>query len=138
MATVRAKNTKPEVALRKYLHAKGLRFRIHDRRFVGCPDLVFPRARVAVFVDGDFWHGAGWRERGLKGYEEQFPSRREWWVAKIARNMARDSEVNQLLEARGWIVMRVFTSQLSADLPAVADRIINRVRHGSPGPRRLT
>jgi len=129
MAAVHAKNTRPELALRSYLHAKGLRFR---------PDLVFVRARIAVFVDGDFWHGAGWKERGLKGYEEQFPSRREWWVAKIARNMERDSHVNHVLESQGWIVIRVFTSQLSTDLPAVADRIINRVRHRCLGARRLS
>ncbi len=138
MAAVRAKDTKPELALRRYLHAKGLRFRIHDKRFTGRPDLVFVRARIAVFVDGDFWHGAGWKERGLKGYEEQFPSRREWWVAKIARNMERDSQVNRVLESQGWIVMRVFTSQLSTDLPTVADRILNEVHRRSLGARRLS
>jgi DNA mismatch endonuclease (patch repair protein) len=131
MAKVRAKNTKPELALRKYLHAKGLRFRIHDRRFTGSPDLVFLRARIAVFVDGDFWHGAGWKERGLKGYDEQFPSRRDWWVAKIARNIERDCTVNQALESQGWMVMRVFASQLSSDLPAVARRILAQVRRRS-------
>ncbi len=98
--------------------------------------MVFLRARVAVFVDGDFWHGAGWRERGLKGYEEQFPSRRDWWVAKIARNMERDSEVNHALESQGWLVMRVFTSRLSTDLPAVARRIVTQVRHRSPAVKR--
>lgn len=131
MAAVRAKNTKPELALRSYLHAHGLRFRIHDAKLMGHPDLVFRSAKVAVFVDGDFWHGAGWRERGLKGYEEQFPSRREFWVAKIARNIERDRAVNRALESQGWKVIRVFASELSGQLPTVARGITRAVRERS-------
>ena len=85
MAAVRGKNTQPELALRKLLFARGLRYRLHDRRLPGCPDVVFPGARLAVFVDGDFWHGQGWKERGLKSYEDQFPTNRNFWVAKIKR-----------------------------------------------------
>jgi DNA mismatch endonuclease (patch repair protein) len=124
MSAVRAKDTRPELALRKYLHAHGLRYRLHDKRLIGRPDIVFARSKLVVFVDGDFWHGAGWKERGLSSFEEQFPSRRDFWSAKIARNVQRDQEVNTALAVEGWRVIRVFASEITTDLPAVAMRII--------------
>lgn len=128
MARVRAKNTGPEIALRRELFRRGLRYRIHVGGLPGRPDICFPHARVAVFVDGDFWHGKGWEMRGLAGFEEQFPTNRRFWVDKISRNMARDREVNDELAVRGWDVFRVLESQLKTDLHAQADMIEGRVR----------
>jgi DNA mismatch endonuclease (patch repair protein) len=128
MARVRAKNTRPEIALRKELFRRGLRYRIHMSNLPGRPDICFPRVRVAVFVDGDFWHGKGWEERRLASFEEQFPTNRRFWVNKINRNMERDGEVNRELQAHGWRVLRVLESQLRADLEAQADRIERETR----------
>lgn len=127
MAAVRGKDTRPEMTLRRHLFARGLRYRVHDRRLPGHPDLVFAGAKLAVFVDGDFWHGAGWRERGLSSMAEQFPTRREFWVEKIRRNVERDQEVNAALLARGWEVFRVFASVVERDVAGVGDEIAARV-----------
>lgn len=128
MAAVRAKDTKPEWALRRHLFSRGLRYRLHVRGVTGRPDIVFPKARVAVFVDGDFWHGAGWRERGHADLSEQFPSNTEFWVTKITRNVERDAVVSKRLRAEGWEVIRVFASELASDLGGVGDRIEAAVR----------
>lgn len=128
MAAVKAKDTKPEMALRRQLFSRGLRYRLHDKQLPGRPDLVFPLARVVVFVDGDFWHGQGWRERGLSGFEEQFPSNREFWVRKIRRNVERDIEVNKMLTDQGWKVLRVLESEVRADIERVGSRIEAEVR----------
>src|SRR5437762_11927058 len=92
MAAVHATNTRPELTLRRALHAAGLRYRVHYRTVAGRPDVVFPARKVAVFVDGDFWHGRSYRARGFRSLEEQFArwNNPEWWLAKIRANVARD------------------------------------------------
>jgi DNA mismatch endonuclease (patch repair protein) len=127
MAKVRNKNSRPELVLRRYIFSRGLRYRVHVRRLPGSPDIVFPRERVAVFVDGDFWHGFGWRERGFRELGEQFRARREFWEAKIRANMAHDANVTAALSAEGWHVIRVLTSALLADPITIGDRIIANV-----------
>jgi DNA mismatch endonuclease, patch repair protein len=96
----------------------------------GKPDIVFPTARIAVFIDGDFWHGNGWRARGLPSFESQFGNRADWWSAKIRRNMARDCEVNGLLSQLGWTVLRYWESEVLADPNAIALVIAQHVREG--------
>lgn len=128
MATVRGHDTRPEVLLRSLLHRRGLRFR-KQYRLPGKPDIVFPRARVAVFVDGDFWHGNTWRIRGFASFEDQFQHRNsDWWRAKIERNMQRDREVTQLLRREGWRVVRVWESALLRDPSRIAERVERSVR----------
>ena len=83
MAAVRNKDSKAELALRRQLHARGLRYRLHARDLPGRPDLVIRKYRLAVFVDGDFWHGNAWKVRGLARFEDQFPSNRDFWVEKF-------------------------------------------------------
>lgn len=130
MAAVRAKDTQPELMLRRALHRRGLRYRLHDKRLPGRPDIVFPRARVALFVDGDFWHGQGWQERGFASFEEQFANFREpdKWRGKIQRNMARDGEVNGEISALGWKVIRVWESDVRRDVEAVAELVLASLR----------
>jgi DNA mismatch endonuclease (patch repair protein) len=129
MAAVRSRDTKPEIALRSALWRRGLRFRIHGR-LPGRPDIVFPSARVVVFVDGDFWHGNAWRVRGLPSFESQFEKLNNGasWRAKIEANMARDLRVTDELTADGWHVVRVFESRLQAELPAVVDELEGLIR----------
>ncbi len=127
MARVKNKDSKAEMAIRRRLHAMGLRYRLHYR-IVGRPDIVFPARRVAVFVDGDFWHGNAWKLRGLGSLAELFPTRTEWWVAKITHTMERDAEVTRLLAEEGWTVLRFWESEVLADPDAVAEQIATVVR----------
>src|SRR5690606_26344398 len=101
----------------------GLRYRLHAKDVLGTPDIVIRRRRLAVFVDGDMWHGNAWRLRGLPNLASMFPNRTEWWVAKIERNMQRDREVTERLRADGWTVVRIWESDVIADVHAAADRV---------------
>lgn len=109
--------------VRRELHRRGVRFRLHAKDVVGRPDIVWRGRRLAVFIDGDFWHGNAWRLRGLRSLDEMFPTRREWWVAKIRRNEVRDEEVNRILAEHGWTVLRFWESDVLTDVETVADRI---------------
>jgi DNA mismatch endonuclease, patch repair protein len=129
MAAVRSRDTKPEVTLRSSLWRRGLRFRVRSK-LLGRPDIVFPSARLAVFVDGDFWHGNAWRIRGLSSFGVQFENMNNgaFWRAKIEANMARDKYVTSALSADGWTVYRVFESRFKAEPERVADEIESLVR----------
>jgi DNA (cytosine-5)-methyltransferase 1 len=122
-------DTRPEVHLRKALFAKGLRFRIHQRPVEGLrrhADILFPRARVAVFVDGCFWHGCPEHTRPTK-------SNTLWWADKIAANRERDAHTTIALDAAGWTVVRVWEHE---DPAAAAERIAGLIReHISPADR---
>jgi DNA mismatch endonuclease (patch repair protein) len=117
MARVRNKDSKAELALRRALHALGVRYRLHAPDVLGKPDLVIRSAKLAVFVDGDLWHGNPQevRRRGRASLAELFPSRTEWWVAKIERTMARDREVTDTLRAAGWTVVRLWEHDVLLD-----------------------
>ncbi len=125
MSRIRGKNTKPEILVRKGLHARGFRFRLQDRRLPGRPDLVLPKYGVAIMVNGCFWHG----HKGCR-YATRPKSNVEFWDAKIARNRHRDEVTTAHLEALGWTVIAVWecelrnSSQLNARLDALADEII--------------
>jgi DNA mismatch endonuclease (patch repair protein) len=125
MAAVRAKNTEPERMLRSALFRRGLRFRINVRKLPGCPDIVFSGAHVVVFVDGDFWHGAGWRERGFTSMEAQFVGQRrsEFWIKKIQANVERDRRVDKLLGESGWRVVRLWESDVRKSLDVCVAKV---------------
>jgi DNA mismatch endonuclease (patch repair protein) len=123
MAAVRNKDSRAEMLLRRALHARGLRYRLHARDIVGNPDLVVRSRRVAVFVDGDFWHGNAHRLRGLDSIEDLFPTNREWWTKKLRRTMERDREVTTRLEAEGWNVIRLWESDVLRNPAEAADRV---------------
>jgi DNA mismatch endonuclease, patch repair protein len=116
LSRVRRRDTTPEMRLRSLLHGAGLRFRV-DHPIVGLPrrraDIVFPRARVAVFVDGCFWHGCA---------DHYVPPKNNasWWQEKIATNRQRDAETDVVLDRLGWTVIRAWEHE-PADL--AADRI---------------
>ena len=129
MSGVRNANTAPERALRSALHRRGLRYRVH-RRMLGKPDITFVAPRIAVFVDGDYWHGNAWRTRGFADFDSYYARGENgaFWAAKIRRNIQRDEYVTDGLRADGWCVIRVWETDLAADLDAVADRIETIVR----------
>lgn len=107
------RNTKPEVSLRKELFRRGLRFRVNVKELPGSPDIVFPRAQIAIFVDGCYWHGCPVHKRAPV-------NNREWWVAKIARNQERDLQNRHDLESQGWWVLRYWEHD---DVDDAADEV---------------
>jgi DNA mismatch endonuclease (patch repair protein) len=129
MAAVRNRDTKPELMLRRELHRRGLRYRLRSVLF-GKPDLVFPSARLAVFVDGDYWHGNTWRLRGYASLEAYCStiSNGVFWYQKISTNMSRDVKVNEELRSEGWRVLRIWESDIRASLEATADLVQGSVR----------
>lgn len=132
MAAVRGKDSKAELALRRMLHARGLRYRLHARDVFGRPDLVIRSRKLAVFVDGDMWHGNEHKRRGLSSLADLFPTRTEWWVAKIERNIERDQEVNARLTAEGWTVIRLWESEVIQNPDSACEKVLKALAGGAP------
>jgi DNA (cytosine-5)-methyltransferase 1 len=131
MRKVHGKDTTPELALRRALWARGLRYRVNATELPGKPDIVIPSARLVIFVDGDFWHGNQFRKRKLNALEEQFreTATKTYWLTKIRRNMTRDATHTSVLLSQGWSVLRFWESQLRADLEgcvAMVARVVER------------
>jgi DNA mismatch endonuclease (patch repair protein) len=122
---IRKTDSRAEVALRKELWRRGARYRKNARGLTGIPDLVFTSPRVVVFCDGDFWHGRGWNERKRR---LQRGANASYWISKIERNRARDRRVSRELKADGWVVMRLWESDVSADVEAAATRVLAVLR----------
>jgi DNA mismatch endonuclease (patch repair protein) len=121
----RKADTKPELLLRRALWKEGLRYRKNRTDLSGAPDIVFPGPRVIVFVDGDFWHGKNWNTRKAKlaqGHNANY------WISKIERNVARDREQNRELQTAGWLVLRVWESEVHSNLGEVVLRIESALR----------
>lgn len=125
MSRIRGKNTKPEIVVRKGLHARGFRFRLQDRKLPGKPDIVLPKYGVAIMVNGCFWHG----HKGCR-YASKPKSNVAFWETKIARNRHRDEVTAAHLEALDWTVITVWECELhknaglNARLDALADEIV--------------
>ena len=119
MAQVKSKGMKPEMQVRRLLHGLGYRYRLHRKDLPGRPDLVFPSRRKVVFVNGCFWH----KHAGCP--RVRIPAtNREYWVAKLERNHARDERNVALLEESGWAVMTVWECQLT-DIEDVTERLVD-------------
>lgn len=118
MRRVKSQDTTPELAIRRAIWQKGIRYRIHVQDLPGKPDVVLLRRRIAIFIDGDFWHGGQWRKRNLTGLHEQFrnTSTRGYWMNKIRRNMDRDARATASLLKEGWTVLRLWESEVKDDL----------------------
>ncbi|WP_036584486.1 very short patch repair endonuclease [Brucella anthropi] len=110
MAKIRSTNTKPEITVRRMLHAAGYRFRVHRKDLPGKPDIVFPSRKAIVQVHGCFWH----RHPDPACKDARMPkSRPEYWVPKLTRNVERDTQSTEALEALGWRVLIVWECQTS-------------------------
>lgn len=107
MSNIRGKDTKPELALRRALHARGFRFRLHVENVPGRPDIVFPKYRAVVFVHGCFWH----RHAGCR-YATVPKTREDFWNKKFAANVSRDAAVHERLTSKGWRVATVWECAL--------------------------
>ena len=111
MAAIRSKNTKPELAVRRFLHARGFRFRLHRNDLPGKPDLVLAKYRTAIFVDGCFWHGHECAQNPKAPETNQ-----SYWGPKIARTQQRDRDADRALASQGWRVIRLWECELSDDV----------------------
>jgi DNA mismatch endonuclease (patch repair protein) len=128
MERVRSADTFAERLLRSHLHRMGLRFRKNVKTVFGRPDIAFCGLRVAVFVDGDYWHGRILQQSGLQALNESLKtSNRAFWVQKIQQNVARDTLVKGELERAGWSVVRVWETDVKRNPAFVAARIIELV-----------
>ncbi|HBO2321988.1 TPA: DNA mismatch endonuclease Vsr [Pseudomonas aeruginosa] len=119
MGRVRSKNTKPELKVRRLLFAMGYRYRLHRKDLPGCPDIVFPKKQIAIFINGCFWHG----HTNCK-YSRLPSSNVEFWKAKIEGNRLRDSTNTALLEKEGWRVITIWQCEIQE-----IDRLSKRLRN---------
>jgi len=116
MSRVRCKNTKIELLVRKAIWKRGKRYRIHDSTLPGIPDISVKRARLAVFLDGCFWHGCPLHSKLPK-------TNRSFWKNKILSNLERRTKVRQELNNQGYTVLEVFQCEITSDLESVVDKI---------------
>jgi DNA mismatch endonuclease (patch repair protein) len=122
MSKIKGKDTKPEILFRKELWRLGFRYRKHSKKIPGNPDVVMPKYKVVIFVDGEFWHGYNWIEK-----KKKIKTNKDFWIPKIERNMQRDLENNLKLENLGFKVFRFWEHQIKKDLSSCVNLIIEYV-----------
>jgi len=127
MSRIRTKHTKAEIVLRKMLWSKGARYRLHQN-MPGKPDLVFIKAKLAVFVDGCFWHCCPLHYTEPK-------TNAEFWRTKIDKNRIRDLETTAKLEALGWTVIRLWEHEIKEEVGCCAERILQKLHQLNSGSR---
>ena len=140
MSSIRSKDTIPEKTLGSAMWKHGLRYRKHYDIY-GKPDFVFIRKKIAVFCDGDFWHGNNWRIRGLKNLDEELNGYNDFWKNKILKNISRDKSVNKQLKINGWCVMRFWESAIRKDPIRIAqkiDKMLNKRYNDTYAPYKTT
>jgi DNA mismatch endonuclease, patch repair protein len=121
MAGIRSANTRPELAIRKAVHRRGLRYRLHAKNVSGRPDFVFPARKAAIFVHGCFWHGHDCRFFRLPG------TRREFWKTKLLGNRVRDLKVRALLAEAGWRQLVIWECAIRGQRKDAAERIAVKI-----------
>ena len=119
MAHIKSTDTKPERMLRLALWHSGIRYRKNWRKLPGSPDIAITKYKIAVFVDGDFWHARGHEQSP----GEQVGTNKDFWKKKLTRNVERDKEVNDQLTHAGWLVLRFWESDIKKDIGAVVAEI---------------
>ncbi|CAZ95877.1 very short patch repair endonuclease [Zobellia galactanivorans] len=123
MSKIKGKNTKPELAFRKALYAAGYRYRIDYKKLIGKPDIALKKYKTVIFIDGEYWHGYNWEERKPK-----VKTNREFWIAKIERNIQRDEEVNVELERLGYKVFRFWETEIKKELDRCLGAVLQHLR----------
>jgi DNA mismatch endonuclease (patch repair protein) len=123
MSRIRSRDTKPELLVRRFLFTKGFRYKLHEKKLPGKPDIVLPKHRTVIFVHGCFWHG----HKGCK-YFVVPKTRTAWWMGKIRATSQRDLEKTLKIQQDGWKVITIFECELRGkDLQRTQTRIINRL-----------
>ena len=132
MSAIRSRENRTETALRKALFATGLRYRKYRDDIPGRPDIAFPAEKVAVFVDGDYWHCRLLVDKGrsaLQRHLRRLPvTSRTYWLEKFTSRVKRDREITGSLRRDGWIVLRLWESDIKFDLSRAAKRVITAVQ----------
>lgn len=123
MSAIPSKNTRPEVALRRELWKRGLRYRVNDAKLPGKPDIVFSRVKIVVFCDGDYWHGHNWALRGYSSLDDELTRYSQYWQVKIRKNVERDAKNNQILKDAGWLVLRFWESDIKKNKEKCAEQV---------------
>jgi DNA mismatch endonuclease (patch repair protein) len=111
MSRIRSKGTKPEQLLKKALWQAGVRYKTPKKPLFGKPDISLKKYKLVIFVDGAFWHGHDWEHR-----KYAIKSNREFWIAKLERNIQRDQEVNGFYRSKGWTVLRFWDFEVKGEL----------------------
>ena len=124
MQAVKAVGSKIEVALAKLLFARGHRYRKNDPKVFGKPDITFKKLKIAIFIDGEFWHGKDWEVR-----KDDHKTNRDFWLKKIERNIERDKEVNEVLKQQGWTVLRFWGEVIKKDILSCVLEIEDEINH---------
>jgi DNA mismatch endonuclease (patch repair protein) len=120
MSQIKSKNTKPEILVRKFLHAHGLRFRLHDPTLPGKPDLVFPKLKTVIFVHGCFWHGHS-KHCNISHIPK---TRKDYWILKIQKNVDRAKKQEKELKKLGYTVIVIWECQLKSDSKKVMEKTL--------------
>ena len=123
MQAIRSKDTSIEIILRKALWNAGIRYRKNYTKLPGKPDIAITKFKIAVFCDSEFWHGYNWEEKKAKISEN-----RQYWINKIEKNMARDSNVNQTLKQDGWLVLRFWGKDIKRNPSICLEQIITAIQ----------
>ncbi len=110
MRKIRSDKTSPEILLQKLLRSKCIKFKKCDRDLPGKPDIVILNKKLAIFIDGEFWHGYRWQEK-----KKKIRANREYWIPKIEKNILRDKQSNKKLKKMGWKVLRFWQQQIIKD-----------------------
>ena len=122
MQAIRNKDTSIELALRKALWERGIRYRKNYKKLIGKPDIAITKYKIAVFCDSDYWHGYDWENRN-----QRIKSNRDYWVPKIERNMERDREGTSALQSEGWLVIRFWEWQIKKHLDECVEEVLRAV-----------
>jgi len=130
MSRIRSKATSIEIRLQKALWHRGVRYRKNYRKIPGAPDIAIVNYKIAIFCDGDFWHGKDWEQK-----KARLNNNREYWISKIERNMERDKRFSQELIDMGWQVVRFWESDIKADVEACVDIVLSFMQEDRPGLR---
>lgn len=126
MSKIRSTGGKAEVILAKALWHKGIRYFKNYKKVYGKPDIAITKYKIAVFVDGEFWHGYDWENQKKK----RIRTNRDYWIPKIEKNIERDRIVNKKLEDDGWIVLRFLEKhEVLKDLDSCVEKVINKVNY---------
>ena len=118
MKQIKSKNSQLELTLRTALWHRGRRYRKNPSDIYGKPDIVFKKQKIAIFCDGEFWHGFDWKNR-----KKEFKTNRAFWISKIEHNMQRDEKVNRKLKILGWLVLRFWGEDIKTRLQKCLETI---------------
>ena len=118
MSRIKSKDTSIEVTLRKALWRAGIRYRKNYSKLPGTPDIAITKHRIAVFCDGEFWHGKDWEKK-----QSSIKSNREYWIKKIERNICRDNETRNKLNNYDWTIIRFWGKEILMDVESCVEEI---------------